>query len=499
MSLSSAALTAKSGLAAVAAETSILSRNISGNADTAVYSRKIANVATTSTGAQVVSVTRAANQAVFENVLSSTAAAATQSALSSGLDSLNQTIGDISSDSSGSSNSSSPAAMLSAFANALQSYEAQPSDSSVAATAISSAKALASALNSASGTIQSVRGQADSTIATDVQTVNSLLSQFTTLNREIVNGSATGSDVTDALDQRDQVLTELSKNIGIITTNNPNGDMSIYTDSGVTLFQGGVARSVSFKQTNTFADGVVGNAVYVDGTPITGASAAMPIASGGIAGLATLRDDVAPTYQAQLDNIANALIGAFAESSQATAGPDLPGLFTTSGSNALPTNATGLAANIMVNPSVDPSRGGNADLLRDGGISDSGSGDYVYNSSGDASYTSRISQLIDKLGATRSFSSTGEITTSTTLSGYATGSISWLESQRSQAASQGSYQDTLLSTATTAMSNSTGVNLDNEMSKMLDLEQAYSASAKLITAIDSMFNAFMTDLGSIQA
>jgi len=499
MSLSSAALIAQSGLATVAAETSVLSRNISGSSDTAIYSLKVANVSTTSNGAQVVSVTRASNQAVFENVLSSTAASATQDAISSGLDSLNQTIGDVSSSASGTSSASSPAALLSNFTNALQSYEASPSDSSVAASAVSAADTLASGLNSASATVQQVREQADTGISASVQSINSLLSQFQTVNAQIANGSATGADISNAQDQRDQILTQISQQIGIVTTTGPNNDMSIYTDSGVTLFQGGVARTVTFTPTDTYTSATVGNAVYVDGVPITGSSAAMPITSGTLAGLATLRDTVAVTYQAQLDNIAGALISNFSESDQVGAGPSLPGLFTTSGATSLPTSVAGLASEITVNASVDPSQGGNANLLRDGGISDTSNSNYTYNTSGDASYSSRLSQLLNNLQATQSFGSNGAITTSASLSSYASASVSWLEAERSQASSQSSYQDTLLSTATTAMSNATGVNLDDQMSKMLDLENSYSASAKLITAIDSMFHSLMSDIENIPA
>lgn len=436
---------------------------------------------------------------MFENVLSSTAAAATQSAIFSGLNSLNQTIGDVSSSSSTTSGANSPAALLSDFTNSLQTYEASPSNSSVAASAISAANALASGLNSASATVQQVRDRADAGINTAVQTINSLLNQFQTINAQIVHGSATGADVTDAQDQRDQILKQLSQQIGIVTTAGPNNDMSIYTDSGVTLFQGGVARSVAFTPTDTYTPTTVANAVYVDGAPITGISAAMPITSGALAGLATLRDTVAVTYQAQLDNIAGALISSFSEADQAGAGPSLPGLFTTPGASSLPTGVAGLASLITVNASVDPSQGGNANLLRDGGISDTTDANYTYNSSGDASYSGRISQLLGNLQGTQSFSAAGGIASGTTLSGYASASISWLEAERSQVSSESSYQDTLLSTATTAMSNATGVNLDSEMSKMLDLEQSYSASAKLITAIDSMFSAFMTDLGNIPA
>jgi flagellar hook-associated protein 1 len=501
MSLSSAALIAQSGLNTVTAESSVLSRNISGANDTTIYSLKVANVTTTPGGSQVVSITRASNLAVFDSLLSATSANATQAALSSGLDTLNQTIGDVSSSSSSSSNTStmatSPATLLSNFTSALQSYEASPSDSTLASAAVSAAAALAQGLNSATATVNQVREQADSGIATAVQTVNSLLAQFQTVNAQIVSGTASGADVTDAEDTRDNILTQLSQQIGITTTTAANGDMSIYTDGGVTLFQGGIPRTVTFSPTNTYTAGTVGNAVYVDGVPITGSSAAMPSESGNIVGLATLRDNVAVTYQSQLDSIAGALITEFAESDQNGSGPNLPGLFTTAGATSLPSNITGLAGQIEINPSVDPTQGGNPLLLRDGGIS--GNSNYVYNTSGDASYQGRLSQLLANLSATQTFSPAGGITTSATLSNYASASVSWLEAQYSNAQSQSTYQSTLLSTAQTALSNATGVNLDDQMSQMLDLENAYSATAKLLTTIDGMFGSLLDDLGDLPA
>jgi len=57
----------------------------------------------------------------------------------------------------------------------------------------------------------------------------------------------------------------------------------------------------------------------------------------------------------------------------------------------------------------------------------------------------------------------------------------------------------LLNTATTALSNATGVNLDNEMSQMLDLENSYSATAKLISTIDTMFSTLLTDFQALPA
>jgi flagellar hook-associated protein 1 len=211
-------------------------------------------------GSQVASITRASNQAVFDNLLSGTSANATQQALSSGLDQLNQTIGSLSSSSSSTdSTATSPEALLSNFTNALQTYEASPSDSTLASAAVNTAAALAQGLNSATATVNQVREQADAGIATSVQSINSLLTQFQAVNTQIVEGTATGADVTDAQDSRDNILTQLSQQIGITTTASPNGGMSIYTDGSVTLFQGGAARTVTFSPKTAYTPTTAGN------------------------------------------------------------------------------------------------------------------------------------------------------------------------------------------------------------------------------------------------
>jgi flagellar hook-associated protein 1 len=100
--------------------------------------------------------------------------------------------------------------LLSNFTNALQSYEASPSSSTQAAAAVTTAATLARGLNSATATVNQVREQADSEIATSVQTINALLAKLQPVNAQIINGNATGADVTDAQDTRDDILTKLS-------------------------------------------------------------------------------------------------------------------------------------------------------------------------------------------------------------------------------------------------------------------------------------------------
>jgi flagellar hook-associated protein 1 len=497
MSLSSALSIISSSFAANAAQTAAVSGNIA-NANTTGYSREIANVLTNSYGgADVVSVTRLANAALAEQATTSTAAAAAQQAIANGLAQLAVTVSDSSSTTStagATENGNSPSAMLAALQGALTTYQSSPSSSSAGEAVVTAAKALASALNSGSAAVQTVREQADDAMASSVKTINSLLAQFTDVNNSVVSGLATGANVASAQDTRDSIVSQLSQQIGVSTVVSPNGSMSIYTDSGVTLFQD-LPRTVSFTASTTLTDGTSGAAVLVDGTPVTGSNSPLPIQSGALAGYAALRDMLAPEYEAQLDQIAGGLINAFAESDQSTTPtlPSLPGLFTAQGLTILPSTVatTGLADSIAVNANADPSQGGDVTRIRDGGISDPGNPAYVYNTTGAAGYATRIQALASALTATQSFDPAAGLGASASLTGYSSASVSWLQGENQQATNMASYQSALATQAASALSNATGVNLDQEMTNMLALENTYASSAKLLTTVNTMFQALL--------
>jgi len=327
MGLSVALNAAQSALANASAQSALISQNIA-NVSNTDYSRKSATSITQPSGLVSTGPTqRATGAALLTSLLSAQATSSAQQAVSDGLTQIANTLGlDASSSTSDTAaTDQSPSTLLGALTTALQQYDAQPDSDSLATAAVSAAKSLASGLNTASAAVQTVREQADSQIASDVQTVNSLLSQFQTVNTAIVSGLKSGQDVTNAQDTRDGILKQLSQEIGITTVQGADGGTAIYTDGGATLFNV-TARTVGFTQTNSFTAGTVGQAVTVDGVPVTGASAVMPLTTGSIAGLATLRDSTAPAYQNQLDQIASGLVSTFSESDQTGSGaPTLPG------------------------------------------------------------------------------------------------------------------------------------------------------------------------------
>lgn len=492
MGLTGALNIAQSALANSAAQSAILSQNIAnvGNAD---YSRRSAATITQLFGGVSAGETqRATSKALLSSLLAAQSASAAKNALGDGLTALASTLGlDTTAATSGTAaNDASPATALGTFGTALQAYAAQPSNDALAAAAVAAAQALVSTLNAAAGNVATVRAGADADMATSVKTINGLLSQFKTANDAVTRAIAAGSDPTAAADTRDGLLKQLSAQIGITTTATGNGGLSIYTDSGATLFENS-ARTVTFSSTATFAAGTVGQAVAVDGIAVTGASAVMPITGGALAGYAALRDSAAVSYGDQLDQIAAGLVAGFAEGDASGGGaPTLPGLFTISGASAVPTGSTGLAAAITVNTRVDPAAGGVATRLRDGNVS-SDAAAYTSNTTGAASFATRLDALTGALSATRSFNAGSGGAASGSLASYAASSVSWISAQRQAATSAATTSSALAASATSALSNATGVNLDDQLSKMLDIEHAYQASAQLMNTVKQMFATLM--------
>ena len=475
MGLQLALNTARSSLLATSSQIAASARNVAG-ADDPAYSRKIATLVTGEGTARVV-VTRAADAALLARKLAAAADAASGGARLEGLRTLAQTVGDA-------ADGTSPAGRLGAFNAALQAAANQPDNADLARAAIDRARELASGLNAAAQAVQSVRSEADTALSASVVRVNDLLGQFDTANRAVMRGLATGSDVSDALDDRDRILGALSEEVGISTVERAGGDMAIYTDDGVPLFERS-ARSVVLSPATASGPATV----VIDGVAVTGAGAPMPLVSGRIAGLAALRDGPAAEYGAQLDAIAGALVDAFAEGGGATGLAAKAGLFTTQAGGALPTGTANLAALIAVNAAADPQQGGDAALLRDGGMNGAA---YRQNpAGGDAAYPDRLRALADALSGTRSLGAGTQIAATTRLADFAAASAGWLEGQRKDASARADYQATLLARAGTALSNAVGVNTNDETALTLQLERSYAASAKILTIVDDLLKTLM--------
>ena len=73
--------------------------------------------------------------------------------------------------------------------------------------------------------------------------------------------------------------------------------------------------------------------------------------------------------------------------------------------------------------------------------------------------------------------------------------VGWLELNRSEANSAAETREATRYRASETLSNETGVSLDEEMSRLLELEQSYKASARLISVVDEMLKALLAAAG----
>lgn len=481
MSLTSALNIAQSSIRNTARQTSIVSRNVL-EANNPDYNRRSAAL-TASPGARAVEIQRAANEQLFRQNLQALSAFNGQGTLSTGLERLNLSI-------NGVENANSPATALGKLQEALQLYSTSPSNRNLAENTLDAARQVVRTLNDGTRAIQSFRNVADQEIAIAVDELSKLLVDLETANNAVVAGTRAGRDISDALDQRDATLKRIAEYVPVSSYTRSDNDMVVTTKDGSVLFET-VPRSITFTPTGVFAPGSTGSNVYIDGVPVNMGTGGNTDASGRIAGMIQLRDGVTVTMQAQLDEIARGLIVAFAETSPGGALPDAPGLFTWLGAPGMPAAGTivnGLAGQIRLNPAMDSAQGGNPELLRDGGANGAG---YVHNTGNNASYSALLLSYGDSIDASMTFDPAAGIESSFSLSEYSTASVGWFDGMRKAASSAAASKEVLAVRTAEALSNETGVNVDMEMSLLLDLEHSYEASSRLIRAVDEMLAALL--------
>lgn len=493
MSLSSAINTAQSIFSNTGLQSAALSKNIA-NASNPDYSRRVGTLTVDSTGAQKLVIERTYDNGLVKQVMYSTADAAGQEVLQQKLDGIKSLLG-------GNAYETAPSTYMKTLRDNLQAYATKPNESTLAATVVSSAKDVANSLNVISSEVQAMRGTIDREISDLIEKLEGLLKQFDDVNGAIKAGTALGKDVNNELDMRERYLKQISEIVGVRSFSRDNNDMALYTTDGTMLFDAG-AREISFTPLPAYGAQTVGNPIIIDGQKVSAGENGNSTAQGKLQALLQMRDDIIPTYQTQLDETARGLIEMFQQEdlSGGTADP-IPGLFTWSGYAAgddIPPTGTivpGLSAVIKVNDNLVKAKGGDPTLLRDGGYDVDNLGvsstAYLGNINNEAGYSDLLDGFVADFETERAFDTNSMLDAITTVGEYATGSVGWLEQLISESATAKDNKQAQLTRVAEALSNTTGVSLDEEMSLMLDLEQSYKASSKLVATVDEMIQALL--------
>ena len=379
-----------------------------------------------------------------------------------------------------------------------------PSNQTQQTAVVSAASTLAGSINALSNAYTQQRQTAENNVVSGVNMINSTLGTISQLNAQIVKLQSGGQSTADLENQRDQAVQQLGQVVGVNTYVQPDGNMLITTSGGMTLPTDGTSDPLTTSSANvqpgSYYPGGGIAAITLDGTDVTS-----QLTGGQLGANITLRDATLPTYQAELDEFSQNLASRFSAQGL-TLFSDPNGNVPAGGGTPVQQGYVGFAAEIQVNPAVqsDPS------LVRDGTNTIAGS------PSGAAAFTpnppggpSGFSTLIDNIltytfgadvqaGVPQPASNTTDLgasgtlnapyTAPTTLGGIASTLVSSQAQDSSNATNQLATEQAVQTTLSNSLSTGSGVNMDTQMSLMIQLQNAYGVNAKIIGAVQSMWN-----------
>ncbi|BCS55799.1 flagellar hook-associated protein FlgK [Geobacter sp. SVR] len=344
-------------------------------------------------------------------------------------------------------------AAITNFFSAWQDLTLNPTGSAERTNVMSRAQILTDNFHAVNTTLANAVTTQNDSLVPLTDSINATLKNIAQLNQQIKTTELVSGNANEMRDQRDQLIRDLSQQIGITYTENSDGTTDInYKDGGAALVTGGTAGS--FSLTTNSSTGLYD----VNVTPPGGAATLVSPTTGQLGATLTLRDTIIPGYQAKVDALANAI--ATQVNAAHNSGYDLNG---DAGKDFF-TGTT--AATITLNT---------ADITGVDKIAASGSATLP----GDNSNALALAQLQNKnimSGSTATFGS------------YFNGLVSQIgldvQSSKNTVAQDTTFTNQLM----TLRESNSGVSLDEELTNLVKYQRSYQASAKLITTATEMMD-----------
>ncbi len=499
MSLTSVLGTARSALAAQQVVMDTAGHNIA-NAQTAGYTRQRVELAasppnrltygTVGSGVQVADVTSARDQLLDTSVRQEAGGESAATQRQSLLGSVEGVLGEPS--------DTGLAASMDAFWSGWSDLAASPTSGAAKAVVVQRGAAAATLLNQFDARLTDQRAQTTGALDNTLTQANGIATQIAQLNGRIVSDEVGGHQSNDLRDQRDSLVDQLATMGNVQALPKPDGSVQV-TFGTYTLVEGTRARQL---QRTTDADGTV--ALAFTDQP----SHALQAAGGSTQAMTDFLNGGARAVQDRLDSLANTLAqavnqvvgqapsaangggqsffvskldGTFAASADPFASPAASGTVTArtiAVNSAFTTDATGVPTS---SSAAQP--GGNDIALALAGLRTSPT-----STLGGVTVSFRVPDR------TRPSTTTAGVTTpalaastgATTFADFYNATVSGLGVQVKAAADDAQVHTALADQARTRRDSVTGVNVDEELTNLMQAQQAYSAAAKIITTADDM-------------
>ena len=343
---------------------------------------------------------------------------------------------------------------LSNFFNSFQSLATNPTSSALAQGTITAGQDLADAISQTSQSLATTQQGLDQSVVQTVQQVNQLTSQVADLNQQIAVVSNSGNSPGPLEDQLDEALTNLSNLVDTAVVYANNGTATVTTSSGTAL----VAGDQSDPLTTQINPATGMNDVYAQGTDITST-----IASGQLHGLISARDEGIPSTQSSLNNLAASLISAVNQ--QQNAGY----------------NANGTKGADFFTPFTPVIAGSNAGAAATMTVAITNPNQVAASSDGTQGDNGNATALANLQNST--------IVSGQTPADYYSNMIDQVGNDVSNATSEQTAVGLVLTQLTNQQASISGVSLDQEATNLIQYQQAYEASARVISTVDDLTSA----------
>ncbi len=155
-------------------------------------------------GVTVTSISQASNSVLFRNMLDATSKMQVAVTHSDAYSRINEILGDTAA-------KESPQARIAALNDALSTLANTPGNFDLARNAVQAAQDLVTTIRTNAATVDTIRRDADDSLVDAANDMNKILAELESVNRQIVQGTTKGQDITDQSDQRDRLVTQLSQ------------------------------------------------------------------------------------------------------------------------------------------------------------------------------------------------------------------------------------------------------------------------------------------------
>jgi len=294
------------------------------NVYTTGYSRQVAEVATNAavatgsgyigTGAGVTTISRSYDRYLTAQLATAQSSSAALNAYGTQINRIDSLLAD---------KTSGVSVLMQTFFTAVQGVANTPADSAARQQLISSAQSLSNKFRATDQYLTDLNGSVNDQISGSVSQINTYASKIASLNQQIgmMSAVAGGQPPNDLLDQRDQLVSDLSQIVDVKVLEQDNGKYNVFMGNGQSLVTGdqaatvkAVASAADPTRTTVALVGMAGNVSELGSDVITG---------GSLGGLMNFRTQTLIPAQNAIGRLAMAVSGAF--NAQHGLGVDLNG------------------------------------------------------------------------------------------------------------------------------------------------------------------------------